>query len=431
MQIVKDKNISAVIWQLLVIILLNIVYVDVIAMNFDYMGFSYLFDTQKFVFGIVVLIFLLSISLIIKNALFFAVWHIMFIIFMVGEVIFYQYNPDSNISMIIVLSIFFVMLALFSIVNVKIPNYKRNFRLPILSNKVLILVAISLFIPYFVYYYEYINLKNLFLIDVYETRELFREVGVDLLNYVTAPLSRILLPVLVVISLEKKKYMWTGVFSVMILYVYLAGALKSVLFGLAAIIIFYLGTHYQKGLVFIQLIAAFCFGGLIFYYLTDSVFFLDIFVRRIFFIPPYMNNHYVQFFTDNFTFFSHSPIGLGIVDYVYDGSLSMYVGEHVVGTPGLNANVGLFTEGYFSLGYIGGFLMSFVVCCIFSFFNAINIDAKYFGIVFVYIYYINTAFLSVLLVTHGLLFLIIFSYFYLRDVEQEELNYNNIVYRST
>jgi len=39
----------------------------------------------------------------------------------------------------------------------------------------------------------------------------------------------------------------------------------------------------------------------------------------------------------------------------------------------------------------------------------LDIDPDYYGIIFAYVYIINTSFVETLLVTHGLLFLIVFS----------------------
>ena len=126
----------------------------------------------------------------------------------------------------------------------------------------------------------------------------------------------------------------------MILYLYLCGALKSVFIGLLALLFFYKGDYITKVIRFSKAISFLTIFGLLLTTIYNNVFLLDIFIRRVFFIPPYLNNIYVDYFRDNYTFLSHSPLGLGIVDYKYDRNLSMYVGEVVLGKPGLNANVG-------------------------------------------------------------------------------------------
>jgi len=50
----------------------------------------------------------------------------------------------------------------------------------------------------------------------------------------------------------------------------------------------------------------------------------------------------------------------------------------------------------------------------------VKIDKRYFGIVFIYIYYLNTSLLSILLVTHGLVFFLIFAVLFLRDIEKSD-----------
>lgn len=99
--------------------------------------------------------------------------------------------------------------------------------------------------------------------------------------------------------------------------------------------------------------------------------------------------------------------------------IQMFVGNNLLGRSGLNANVGLITEGYVSLGWLGVFIHSIAISFIFLFFNSLRIDPKYFGIFIVYVYYMNTAFFGTLLLTHGLFFLIIFSFFCLRRHPKE------------
>src|SRR5699024_265805 len=126
------------------------------------------------------------------------------------------------------------------------------------------------------------------------------------------------------------------------------------------------------------------------------------------------NTVYNNFFKNNFTELSHSPFGLSLSYKNFPGALSRYVGEFVMEKPGLNANVGVFTEGYISFGFLGLIIFAVIITLIILYLKMCKIDKKFFGIIMVYIYYLNTAFLSTLLLTHGMMFLLLFSYYFLR-----------------
>lgn len=398
-----------IIWQAISIIGLNIAYVFVISHKFSYMGFTLDFNIVKLILGTIILLLTLLLNFLLVDKFIFAVWNIIYIYLLAGEVIYFQYTKDA--SLIQILSVMLTLIILVGVSRTK-KVFGEN---RILKNADQILTPLSfiLFIPFVVLYYRYIDIKNLFFIDVYKTRQIFRSVSTPLTGYIQAPLVRIILPFLIVQNIEKKNWWKVLIFSLMIIYIYLCGALKSVFFGLLALLLFYKGDYYTKILRFLKAVSFFSFFGIIFEKITGSVFFLDSFIRRVFFVPPYLNQIYIKHFTDNHTYLSHSPFGF--IESEIQGSLSLYVGEVIMGIEGLNANVGVFTEGYISFGILGTLVFSFLICAIFLFLKMIRISPKYFGVVFVYIYYLNTAFFSTLLLTHGLFFFLIFSYLFLRE----------------
>lgn len=398
-------------WQVVAIIGLNCAYVFVISNKFRYMGFQYDFSFFKLFFGCSFILILLLIGLRINNDFVSGVYNVILLYLFCGEIIYYQYNPGSSLIQPVLISICLLFVFLISKVNVQL-KLKRKVKSP---TKILTSLSVVMFIPFVVYYYKYIDLKNLLLIDVYKTRQVFRGINNQLTGYLSAPLVRILLPMLIVDSIEKRKKIKVLLFFAMILFVYLCGALKSVFFGLLALIVFYKGNFERKSLFFAKMISFLTIFGIFIALIFDNVFLLDSFIRRVFFVPPYLNNIYINFFSGNHTYLSHSPLGMNLIEYPYDRPLSMYVGEVVIGSIGLNANVGLITEGFVSFGFFGGVFAAVLISLIVLFLKMINFDPKYFGILFVYIYYFNTSFLSVLLATHGLIFFVIFSYYFFRS----------------
>lgn len=409
--ITKKEKINIIKWQIISLVGLNLAYIFVVSQVFDYYGFRCEFYLYKFIFGVLVLAVSICIGYKINKPFFYAVWNIMFLYLLGGEVVYYQYNPNANLIQILVIFICLIFIYLFSKLNIK---FKEP---PVIKNIdfVIGLITVLMFAPFVVLFYKYINLKNLLFIDVYKTRAVFSNLNNIYAAYMKAPLARVLLPVLIVKQRNKKQYIIMSLYILMLIYLYLCGALKSIFIGLIAIIIFYNGTYSQKTLRFIKGVAFLTYAGTITYFLFDSVFLLDALGRRVFFVPAQLGNVYYDFFKDNFTFLSHSPFGLGIVQYPYDRPIVKYVGEFVIGKPGLSANVGIFTEGIISFGFLGGVVGALIASLIVLYFGMIKIDKRYFGIIFVYIYYINTSLLSTLLLTHGLFFLMVFAYLFLRE----------------
>lgn len=405
----KEKK-SLLKWQLLTILGLNLAYVFVISKAFSYYGYFYFeFNPAKILIGTTILLLCLLVGYVINKPFYTSVWNIIFLLLLVGEVIYYQYNPHANIIQAIIVFFCLLFIALLSKVNIKLeaPRKMKN------PDSIIGWLCVVIFLPYLEYFKD-INLKNLLLIDVYETRETFSNYQSAYRGYTNAILARILLPVLSVIKLEKKQYGMMVLYLVMILYLFLGGALKSIFMGLLAIVFFYKGTYTQKVLRFLKSLSLVIYAGIFVYLISSNTFLLDAFVRRVFFVPPYLGNYYYELFKDNLTYLSHSPFGLGIVDYPYNLPIVQYVGV-VMGEPGSSPNIGVITEGLFSFGFLGGVFVALIISLIVFYFHSINIDKKYFGILFIYIYYFNTSLFSTLLLTHGLFFLMVFAYFFLRE----------------
>lgn len=414
----KNLKLKAIVWQVIAIVGLNISYITVIANEFEYMGFEYELNYTKLFVSILIMIIMLFLGLNINNEFLFTVWNIMFLYLFCGEMVFYQYNPLAKVTQPILVAFCLIFIFLISKINISFKKTKtiKN------PDFIITTIGIVMFLP-FLAYFKYINIKNLLFIDVYETRTLFRKVNIGINDYLLAPLSRIILPMLIIRKLEIKHYKKALLFFVMIVYLYLCGALKSVFIGLIALLVFYRGSYIKKALLFSQGIAFLTITGSLIAYLSGNLFLVDAFIRRVFFIPPYLENLYINYFTNNYTYLSHSPFGLNIVENKYNiEPLSLWFGEVVMGQPGLNANIGLLTEGYISFGIFGGIFFGILISLILLFFKMVNLDPKYFGILFVYIYYFNTSFLSTLLLTHGLFFLIIISYYFFREQDFGKVN---------
>lgn len=303
--------------------------------------------------------------------------------------------------------------------NEKQAKHKVNDKVLLL----LLVVCVLLFLP-FLSYAPNINIRNLLLLDIYDTRTEFAGLGGRIAGYIKEPLARVLLPMLLILSLKNKKKSYVILSSLMILYIFLCGGLKSILFGFACIIFFYVGSYEQKIKNFVYMIFLGEVIGIIFF----GIFKFDTIIslyRRLFILPPRLNQFYVEFFKNDLTFYRHS--GFSWVDdpRFYGMDISHFAGKYILGT-GTNANTGIFVEGYYSFGLVGALLYLAVPLSIIAYLKSLNFNNKYYGIFFVYIYYFNTSIFSTLLLTHGLLlFLIVFTVF-LRNTETGKSKVNSV-----
>lgn len=406
--------------EVLVFFIISIAYVFIIKEAYGYMGFDGEIKFKNIIIGLIFYFPVLFLGSRIREEFFFTIWHIIFILYYFGQVIFFQYD-DGSIKPLLANTILMVVLYGASFVKWEFKIYELKGKLL----GIIILISLILFIPIFIKYVPYVDYKSLLLEDIYKTRLYFREFDDQYFGYLRAPLSRVVLPSLLIIALIKRK-IWLIILSAfMIIFIFMVGALKSVFIGMFAAILFYLGKRFiDKVYILLYLFLGLSFLGLIWYISTGNTFLVNSFVRRILFIPPMIDNYYYQLFSENPLLWSHNAIGNVFFKYPLENPINMYIGESVLGKEGMSANVGLITEGYFSFNYLGVFLHSIFIAFVFIILKQIKIKPVFFGLIFVYIYYLNTSFLTVLLLTHGLMFFIIYAYFFLNREYGEKASTN-------
>lgn len=393
----------------IVFFLISIVYVFIIKDVYGYMGFEGEILTSNVLLGLCFFFPMLYLGSKIREDFFFAIWHMMFILYFFGQVIYFQYS-NSSLKPVIANTIFLIILYLFSL-------FKLNFTVFKVKGKqlaIVIIVSLLLFIPIFIKYLPHINYRSLLLEDIYKTRLYFRDFDDQYFGYLRAPLSRVVLPSLLIIAIIKHKTWLILLAGFMIIFIFLVGALKSIFIGMFAAVLFYKGKNFiDKVYTLLYLFLGLTLFGIILYIISENTFLVNSFVRRILFIPPMLDNYYFKLFEDAPLLWSHNDIGSLFFDYPLDRPPNMYIGETILKKEGMSANVGLISEGFFSFNYLGVVLHSLFLGCLFVVLKQIKIRPVFFGILFVYIYYINTSFITVLLLTHGLFFFVIYAYFFL------------------
>lgn len=397
-------------------------YYFVISEVYDYAGFSKdYFMLVKLLSSLLLTVLMIILSVFIRNDFYKLVYSVSLILFYFGQSIYYVYNntPFKLVA--------YTAIPLFLVFFIDKFDSNRVFKRRTVNlsdtqtRLIIILVVLVLMLPFFKYI-NTVNLKNLLLIDIYSTRSEIKEYDRGIIGYLFSPLSRVILPVLFVFGITKKiKWLTTmSLFSIISLYL-LNGAVKSVFFGILCACFFIKGSYFEKEKRFLKFILSGNIVALLTYVSFESYLINDYF-RRIFFVPADLFNTYYTYFNNNFTFFNHSRLFslFGLTEQKMQ--VSRFIGEYVIGIEGLNANTGIFVEGFISFGTVGVLLFSILFTIFIWVIKKMDFKESYFGIFFTYIYIINTSFIETLLITHGLLFLLFFSLIFIprRDENLEK-----------
>lgn len=401
-----------VILLLILYILFHLVYLYGVSKYFSYEGFvTSGFKEEQLLYHSIIIVILVILQLFMKNAFYNLVYNIFLILIVFGQSIVSMYI-GSNILFyyIIIPQLMLFILDILDRNNFKI--YRKQFNI---ENKYFnifsLLLAIIIIVP-FLKNIGSINLSNLLFAEIYDSRSGNKGSYGTIINYLYSSIARVIFPFLLIYFWMKKKYLSSLIiFGFIILLFLLNGAVKSILIGAFAAIVFYFFKYSIKNLGFVFGITIMFIMSLIESNIFNSYKIAD-YLRRIFYLPGYLFDIYQQEFSGNLTYYGQTLLGT-IFGYKFDDNIAAYIGEKVLGRPGMVANVGIFAEGYISLGLLGVIIASLLFILIIFLLKSLDLKPQFFGLIFTYLYVINTAFIQTLFITHGLLFLIIFAYFFI------------------
>ena len=404
----KDFFIS-IILLIAVSIILELYYSLFITNIYESEGYILNFNPIKYIESKLWFIVLIFISYILNKRSQFisSLFLFLLLIIFIPEQIFYAY---SNASQLVFYSIitFFTIVSLISTLKFKVRTIFMPDRV---KYYILIVFSLILVLPILIDFKLNINPKVFALKDIYDVRAVYKTQMGFFSSYTFWWLAKVVVPVMFVYSLIRKNYKF-AIFSIAILmYLFLVSGHKSVYFTPIVMFFYFLfGKDYNKKikLTFIFL-SIFLILINIPDLMMDRYLFKSLFVRRVFFIPTLLNEHYFTLFHDNFLYLSHS-IFRGFVDYPYDVDPAYVVGELCFHKPDMSANNGIIGDSFMNFGYVGVILFSFIFALFLGIFNSIKLDPKYFGIfIFYMLIFRGSAFLTVFL-THGFLLVILFAF---------------------
>lgn len=275
-------------------------------------------------------------------------------------------------------------------------------------------------IPYLVVYGPHINLKNLFLVDVYKTRKIMGGLSNPYFGYTYSVFTKIIIPLIIVFALELKKKVWVTVGVLYLILFYLFGAHKTVYAGLLVVLVFYRFSFTQSVKYIVKYSSVFIVLFLILALIGfDYPWILSF--RRIHFLPTLLDICYMDFFGEKPLMWSESIFG-SFIDYPYDVKHTNLIGQVYFNRDDVSANNGLISDGFMNFGSWGVFINIALVSIYFMVLNSLKIPSKYFGLFVLIIFSFISSSLFTVLLTHGAFALLLVAIFLLND--KTNSNYN-------
>jgi hypothetical protein len=402
-----NTRIKVILNEILITFFLIILYKYPLSSLYSYSGFvTNYFDSYGLIISILWIVFLIVMGALLRNEVYYFVYHTHLIMVILPGFILYVF-AGTSIYPNLFYTIPLFMFLFFDILKVKSKLSEVNITFTRKKLIYILILVVIMLIP-FLTNLNAINLNNLLLKDIYNTRLAFRESKNVLMGYLMSPLSRYILPFLAIYSFKSKNLkLFIFTVSGLVLVFLTSGALKGLIFSFLLVIFFYFYNNVLKKILFFT--QAFVLG-LIFelsYYFITGKELLTTYLRRALFVGPQLFDKYYNYFHNNYIYYRHSKlVSILTNDESYRG-ITLWFGENVIGKEDLNASVGTFVEGYISFGVIGVIIAGIIFFAFCSFYSSMKLDNAYIGLLFSATGLFRGSFFEPLLLTHGLIIFII------------------------
>ena len=401
-------------------IALEIYYYNLISVTYEYMGFKHDFNLNNYVLTKIVFLILLALSFTIykRSTFLYTIYLLLIFLFYIPNAILFSF---SNLAAgPFISNTFFVCVFLltpyikFPIPSILIPSKYKGITL--------IAISILLLIPIIATFKLNINLNNLFLSEIYETREKFSKYLTGYLSYFYHFEAKTLIPVALVFFMIQKKPLFIGLFFLILIYLYVISGNKGVYFTAIIVISFYyIGKDYISKISYFLLITLILFA--LFPFIDHFIgapkpILSGTFINRFLFIPALTTHFYFDFFNGHPFYFAETHFLNMFSKSPYDMPVGFLITKVYWGAPTAFASNGIVSDGFMNLGYWGVALFSLIFSILFSLFNSFNLHKGFYGIFFSYIYIFLSAPLLTCIITGGILIFIILCFTILNDEEK-------------
>ena len=392
-------------------VVLELYYLLFLSEQFNYLGFKFDFSLIKYIeIKLLLLAFIyFSYNTFNRSKFVFSIYILLMLFFFIPNAIIYAFMDHIRgpiYSVVLFLSLFMVIAPL----KFKLKTIATSINFKYIFLSILTLVLLT---PIIIIFKNDFNLNTLFLKDIYETREIFSDKISGLANYFYNWDVKIVIPVILAFLLIHKKYVLAAISFAVLIYLFIISGNKAV-YMTSFVTIFFIfigGDSYIKKikLLLFFLILALIAIPIIDIYILNDYLLRGTFVMRVFFFPALLNYCYFDFFANAPLYFAENHFFNLFFTSPYALRSEYLISIKYFNTDEMYANNGIITDGYKNLGYTGVFLLSSLFAVIFMFFNSIKIDAKYFGIFFIFVFFFLSTPMLTVIITGGLWILMLFA----------------------
>lgn len=403
-------------------VLLSWIYINEIVLYWGYMGFKGEFSFAGFVMSLLLSIIISSKCPIKDDSRSILLVSFVFIYF-IPSIIYFSYSVHS-FPYIICFMISISIVYGFSHLEVNIPYLG-------ISNASTYLYSISgAILAALVAQAAFGGLSdfNLDIEKVYDFRRDAADRMPPIFAYVYSNVSSTLIPILIVASIQFKKYWIIPLAFVMTIFMFGMSHHKSVLFGPIFVLLLYYvfsikGIRKYIYLIFL-LIPIFSISEIFvvrnFPGDTDYAYWTSLFIRRVLFVPPMLDGTYVQFFSENIKYYwSQSILFSWALENPYGMNAPFVIGFEYFSDLDTSANTGMIGSGFANASYAGVIFYAAISGLLISIFNSLgkNIGASAVAAMsFTMVFNILTSTdLVTAFLTHGLLLILILLALYPRQ----------------
>ncbi|GGH01659.1 hypothetical protein GCM10011416_20540 [Polaribacter pacificus] len=398
----------------LIKLILEYAYVNVVSLNYGYSGFLFDFSFTNYIIGWLVYIFGYVFLLTKKDIYIYEIFYLLFFIYILPTIVFYELAGKSTLDFFtLVLPYFLILLFVFEGTLKQIKPYPKGKVIVIAISLLAILVVI------FNYYISTGGKVVLSLTEVYDFREEFEGAsGSGLFGYLNSWVMKIFLVIIYAWAFAKKNIIGLVVSIFFILVVFALSGHKEVLSGIFLIFffnfLFKLSERNRK---------LFLLGSLFLLFLVVTVFSMlegvnllgSIVIRRLFFVPIHLNFTYLEFFSNHEHVYWSNSILKQFFIYPYSLDPAFVIGNYL-GVIGMSANTGFIATGFMHASYFGIFFYVFLAIVFLNIINIVGKKSKKYMVLSIVFLPINALFMASdlfsTLLTHGLLIAIVLLWLY-------------------
>jgi|GEM_PF-466043 len=418
--VLNDSRYQFLFFSLLLYLLCVYEYEHFVFSKYEYMGFR-----NSFTFIKAVLAFFLFTSscflVFVKTSPFIkGLTALLNVVYVLPIMILFQYDSGGWLFVISALLLLVIINLNFTLKLFRSAKIKEN-EVPIMLG----VLSIFILLPFILSYKVNLDL-SIFLLDekVYAIREAIQDDGNLFTGYMKSPLIQVILPLLAIYGLKERKVFFTFLAIALTILVYSMIPQKSIFLGIFVVVFFYFFKDpLRKVSVFTGLLLMLCLFGFVLTWSFDNMLIESLILRRYLMVPALLNHYYYEFFESNYIYYSHSFLK-NVFDYPYELGPTYMVAEYAYGKTTTNANNGFASDAFMNLGYVGVFIYTLIVGLIIKFFDALSIDAKFFGLFFLFVNLLRSSGLATIMLTHGLWLFMLLAYVVLRQKRQstEQIN---------